>query len=258
MPPTTDARSAKATLDAARGAVLATHAAAGLASGQREAVRLIRAAEGLLRTAVAVLATPSSPALVAAPLADPAASSRRRRRPRGRGGSKGGDENGKHYIVADGMDIDKGSAGEVATGAGAPPQPMLEDDAWADELPVVMQARGPPASTDQREGKGKNAGKGGESGGKGKLGHLEVWQLRNLVVRLRERAGLPPAPETAPFDHGVLVAMAVELEELAASSDGTRGGGSGAAGGRRARGGPRGDGPRPGAAGRGRSSGGGW
>eukprot|EP00959_Pyramimonas_sp_CCMP1952_P254900 5323671-Pyramimonas_sp.AAC.1 len=173
MPPTTDARSAKATLDAARGAVLATHAAAGLASGQREAVRLIRAAEGLLRTAVAVLATPSSPALVAAPLADPAASSRRRRRPRGRGGSKGGDENGKHYIVADGMDIDKGSAGEVATGAGAPPQPMLEDDAWADELPVVMQARGPPASTDQREGKGKNAGKGGESGGKGKLGHLE-------------------------------------------------------------------------------------
>jgi len=235
MPGTQDARSAKATLEAARGALLATHAVAGLASGQREAVRLIRAAEGLLRTAVAVLATPTPPARVAAPLADPAASSRRRRRPRGRGGSKGGAEKGKYDIVEDGMDVEKGSAGEVASGAGAPPSPMLEDDSWADALPTVQQRGRPPSSTASREGKDKSTGKGGESGGLSKHRHLQVWQLRQLVDRLRERAGLPPVPEIAPLDHGVLVAMAVELEEFAAASNGTRGGGSGAADDRRDR-----------------------
>ncbi|CAK0878645.1 unnamed protein product [Prorocentrum cordatum] len=93
---------------------------------------------------------------------------------------------------------------------------MLEDDAWADELPVVAQPRGPPASAGSRGGKGKGTSKGGESGGKNQHGHFEVWQLWKLIHRMRKRAGLPPASEKLPCDHGALVGIAVELEVLAA------------------------------------------
>ena len=50
----------KFALEAARAAVLATHAAAGLATGtsSREVIRLLRSAEALARSAVALLSTP--------------------------------------------------------------------------------------------------------------------------------------------------------------------------------------------------------
>ena len=49
-------------VEAARAAVLATHSAAGLAlASSREAARLLRAAEALARSAVAVLCSPSTP-----------------------------------------------------------------------------------------------------------------------------------------------------------------------------------------------------
>eukprot|EP00959_Pyramimonas_sp_CCMP1952_P359960 7537068-Pyramimonas_sp.AAC.1 len=74
-----------AALEASRGALLAVHAAAGLAaaSGRRPAARLVRAAEGLLRTAIAQLGAPPAnlePAADAGPT-----TAQRRRRPRGRG-----------------------------------------------------------------------------------------------------------------------------------------------------------------------------
>ena len=52
----------KYVLEAARAAVLATHAAAGLATGagSREVARLLRSAEALSRSAVAILSTPST------------------------------------------------------------------------------------------------------------------------------------------------------------------------------------------------------
>ena len=52
----------KHVLEAARAAVLATHAAAGLATGaaSREVARLLRSAEALSRSAVAILSTPST------------------------------------------------------------------------------------------------------------------------------------------------------------------------------------------------------
>ena len=55
-------KSNKHVLEAARAAVLATHAAAGLATGaaSREVVRLLRSAEALSRSAVALLSTPST------------------------------------------------------------------------------------------------------------------------------------------------------------------------------------------------------
>eukprot|EP00959_Pyramimonas_sp_CCMP1952_P031844 668103-Pyramimonas_sp.AAC.1 len=109
MQGTQDARAARAMLEAARGAVLATHAAAGLAGGQREAVRLIRAAEGLLRTAVAVLATPRAPA-PPQPAADaPPAAPRRRRRPRGRGARAG--DGSKTETVEEGLMVDDAAEG---------------------------------------------------------------------------------------------------------------------------------------------------
>ncbi|CAK0861618.1 unnamed protein product [Prorocentrum cordatum] len=149
--------------EGARSAFLVVHAAAGLAvrapAGGRDAVRLLRAAEGLLRTAVAALAAP-------------------------------------------------------------PPAPAPPVEA-ADVQPMLGRCG-------SRGSEGKGTGKGGEFVDKNKLVHLEVWQLRELVIRLGERAGLPRPASEVPFDHGVLLAMAVELEELAVVSDGARGGGSGA------------------------------
>ena len=77
----------RAALEAARAASLAVHAAAGLAAPcSRQAVRLLRAAEGLVRSAVAVLSVlpPPQPAPAAAPVAGVVAAPLRRRRPRGK------------------------------------------------------------------------------------------------------------------------------------------------------------------------------
>ena len=74
-------------MEAARGALLAVHAAAGLSAGANlpEATRICRAAEGLLRTAVAALSVPPRASASASPaVVPPAAAPRRRRRPRAR------------------------------------------------------------------------------------------------------------------------------------------------------------------------------
>ena len=69
--------------DAARGSLIAIHAAAGLSGvHSREATRLLRAAEGLVRTAVAIMGAPVSP--VQPPAAAPQPAAPRRRRPRKR------------------------------------------------------------------------------------------------------------------------------------------------------------------------------
>jgi hypothetical protein len=102
--------------EAARGALLAAHAATGLSGGvSPQATRLLRAAEGILRSAIAVLAVP--PVLdvaqsVVAPLAPP-----RRRRPRRKRSGKG---IGKDDVDGDaGMGVElQGSVG-VGDGAGA-------------------------------------------------------------------------------------------------------------------------------------------
>ena len=78
-------------MDAARGAGLAVHAAAGLSAGvSREATRLLRAAEGLCRAAIASL-TVVSLAPDALPHAADAGAPQRRRRPRARRHRAGGD-----------------------------------------------------------------------------------------------------------------------------------------------------------------------
>ena len=75
-----------AALEAARAATMSVHAAAGVASStSRQAARLLRAAEGLCRTASVLLATPLPQPLVSStPGVDAAAAPRRRRRPRGK------------------------------------------------------------------------------------------------------------------------------------------------------------------------------
>ncbi len=54
-PPASDAAPLRLAIEATRGAAIAAHAAAGLARGQAQALRLLRAAEGLCRGAVATL-----------------------------------------------------------------------------------------------------------------------------------------------------------------------------------------------------------
>ena len=84
---TTTAASRKAVADAARGALLAVHAAAGLAavSGARDATRLLRVAEGMTRAAVALLVAPPSPT-PASPEVATGDMPQRKRRPRGKRG----------------------------------------------------------------------------------------------------------------------------------------------------------------------------
>ena len=106
---------------------MVVHAAAGLAAPSREAVRLLRAAEGLCRAAVASLAAVESAS--SGPPASVSAAARRRRRRRGRrsgaavsGGAEGGD------AVADGAPLAGvagagGRRGEVA--AGGPPAHLV-------------------------------------------------------------------------------------------------------------------------------------
>ena len=140
MPPAQRARAAKA-LEAARGAALAVHAAAGLSSGvEREAARLLRAAEGIVRAAVACLASAPDPIPTAATEAEAAAAPRRRRRPRGRRG-RTAEEPREEGDAAMPLDAEPGGADdaamglEVASAASEASAGSLPDDAWADAVP---------------------------------------------------------------------------------------------------------------------------
>ena len=116
--------------EAARGALLATHAATGLTVGASpQAARLLRAAEGILRSAIAVLASPPAPAAVQPTVASPAPP--RRRRPRARRGNKGNAKDnldgGANTDVKKGIDGDEAMVGDdgavtapgVLSGSGA-------------------------------------------------------------------------------------------------------------------------------------------
>lgn len=143
-------------LEAARGAVLAVHAAAGLAMGpSTESSRLLRAAEGLVRAAIAALASPPSVPPPAAPAAG-SPPSRRRRRPRGcRGGAR-----------ADGGVLRPLRAvhGQEATTAGCPAAVAVAAAAApraAGEACAVVLASGSSASS--------SLGGGAVGGGRGAL-----------------------------------------------------------------------------------------
>ena len=141
--PGTQARACGGALEASRGALMAAHAAGGLAaSHSREGVRLLRAAEGLLRAAVAVLSSP-----MAAPAPEPAKESeapRRRRRPRGRGkagaavppvGELGGGGGAAERPMVGLAATSEAPAGEASGGrhdAMSEEDPF--DDSWADGL----------------------------------------------------------------------------------------------------------------------------
>ena len=104
-------------MEAARGALLAVHAAAGLSAGANlsEATRICRAAEGLLRTAVAALsAPPRTPAAAAQAVAPPETAPRRRRRPRARRARRDADamDDDAPLAATDVMEAGDGTGGE--------------------------------------------------------------------------------------------------------------------------------------------------
>ncbi|CAK0857201.1 unnamed protein product [Prorocentrum cordatum] len=157
MPGSTKAARAAAPLEASRGALMAVHAAAGLAAagGMRDSARLLRAAEGLVRTAVAELVgQPTPPAEVGA---GPQAVPPRRRRPRGRGGRMEVDSRFQLQDVVEEKPPGGGAAATAAVGVGAPADggvvgaaaaaaeamvqedmklpSDVDDDEWADEVP---------------------------------------------------------------------------------------------------------------------------
>ena len=129
-------------LEACRGAVLAAHAAAGLApAASREATRALRAAEGLLRAAAALLGPPAPQPPAGPSAAETTAAPRRRRRAR-RGRGAGGARQATAETA--GLDAEMGTAVRVAEvavaplplsrprGTGRPPADGLNDE-WADE-----------------------------------------------------------------------------------------------------------------------------
>ena len=126
-------------LEAARGALLATHAAAGLSGGACEARRLLHVAEGLCRAAIAVLATaaPVSPAAVPA-------KPKRRRKPKDKG-----------------QDEEKDQGGECGGGKQVPPIALPAAAAAgsvADEVVALRSGGAPggpaPATSAIAEGRG--------------------------------------------------------------------------------------------------------
>ena len=91
----------RSALEASRGAGLAVHSAAGLAlTHSRGAARLLRAAEGLCRAAVAILGTTGVSLPTSQPAEAPAARPPRRRRPRGLRKDPGCDGMGKEDAAA--------------------------------------------------------------------------------------------------------------------------------------------------------------
>ncbi|CAK0833617.1 unnamed protein product [Prorocentrum cordatum] len=232
MPGAKDARTANA-LEASRGAVLAVHAAAGLATagGLRSAARLLRAAEGLLRTAVAELGTPP-----ASPAVDHGGPPKvpRRRRPRGRGGLKEADEQyekmdvveekSQEEEVAIVAEMDGGAAAGAAAAQGAVDVAMeLPPDDWADALPIV---HGRPRRAGG-SGSGKGRDNGEVSGGAGKDKSDARVQLAQRAADLSSRLGHRIANH-APLSDAELHSLVGLLErELAARGGGLAEGGRG-------------------------------
>ena len=165
---------------------MAVDAAAGLAAagGSRDAARLLRAAEGLLRTAIAQLGVPPASLEPAADAGPPTA--QRRRRPRGRGRGHGGgdaspDNDGDVKMKQDGME----AAGVPAASGDAVESESMLDDEWADALPV--QRSRPLGSTGLGKGKDKNKGTDDADVYKD-TDSLE--ELRKKIARLKNAMGL--------------------------------------------------------------------
>ena len=100
----------KLSLEAARAAVLAVHSAAGLALPFKNGLRLLRAAEGLCRSAVAVLSAQPAPSASDADVEkDAAAPPRRRRRRRRRTGASRGRTQDSNHAQDEGaaMDVER-------------------------------------------------------------------------------------------------------------------------------------------------------
>ncbi|CAK0882707.1 unnamed protein product [Prorocentrum cordatum] len=152
-----------AALEAVRGALLASHAASGLAAAHAPAgARLLRAADGLPRIAVAVLGAPKAVPPPAPGAAKATGRPRWRRRSRGRGGAcgtHGGPVQGTGDATAVEV-VDMAAATDAAMAVAAPAPSVLavddrvaegagavaalsclEDDAWADELPALHGGR---------------------------------------------------------------------------------------------------------------------
>ena len=100
-------RAQRTAIEAARGALQATHAAAGLVGENREGKRLLHAAEGMCRAAVAVLMAAVAPAAAGTRGEGGDGGGLRRRRKRGK--KKKGDK---------GMDVDEGKTEGGARGSG--------------------------------------------------------------------------------------------------------------------------------------------
>ena len=106
MPPAL--RTAMATAECARGALLALHAASGLAmeGSPREVTRLLRAAEGLVRSAISLLSTTEQKAVpkTEPPSGPPSTPARRRRQRRKAGKGTGLDEGKEDVVMVDGFE----------------------------------------------------------------------------------------------------------------------------------------------------------
>ena len=130
----TAAQQRKVVVEATRGALIAVHAAAGLARKQATALRLLRAAEGLCRTAVAVLQTDGGTET------DKGTGTGKDKQDTGKGKNKDSNE-GKDTQQKTGTQPRRRR--RRASAAAAPDLEDVElDDAWADEVNVAPAASG--------------------------------------------------------------------------------------------------------------------
>ena len=148
----TSRSAARGAVEAARGALLAVHAAAGLVAGTREGKRLLFAAEGLCRAAVAVL---SQAAEASSGEAKGTATARRRKRGKGKTGKE-----------ASGKQREEG--GEPAAGSAPSAQQAATEQPLAIAVPEAHQLQPDPDAYMESSELGALAfGGGGAADGRG-------------------------------------------------------------------------------------------
>ena len=154
----------KLALEAARAAALAVHSAAGLAWPlSKVAGRGLRSAEALVRSSLALLASPSEPAVNSAGSVPAGGRSRARRR--GRRGRKGNKElKGEVEVAERGMEVVEG---EGLRAAGAAGRSSAELSAGRGEPAPQARAGGDPVAA--------GAASSAAGGGRGLFGLDDYW-----------------------------------------------------------------------------------
>ena len=180
--------SLKLVVEASRGAVIAVHAAGGLARSHVQALRLLRAAEGLCRSAVAVLQADNN---IGKKTKGMGKGKDKKDTGKGKGKGKDSDEGMGVATKVPGAQPRRRRRGRASAAAAPVAVPEFDDDSWADGVGAAPSAQ--QLALPLRVAAGDEVGP--------PLGVAAVRGLRPLVARhsgSRSPRRLSPRPHSAP------------------------------------------------------------